>query len=187
MSLVNYYPYITYNNSKAVNLLVEAEVIKSYLQDYNKFYTHVVKNGERPDTLAYDIYNDSSLDWIILLVNGIVDPYKDWVMDEKQFISYLQKKYNTAVEKLTTTTITSSIVYYYYKGLVSDSAETIAAFNYTMTPVTYSKLGNPAGWVAKSVWDYENELNESKREIKIMRNEFISNFKQQVKDIFNNG
>jgi hypothetical protein len=56
-----------------------------------------------------------------------------------------------------------------------------------MTPATYSKLGSPAGWVAKSIWDYENEINESKREIKLMRNEFVSDFKQQVKDIFSNG
>ena len=187
MSLANYYPFVTYNNLKAINLLVEAEVVKIYLEDYRLFYTYIIKNGERPDTLAYDAYGDSTLDWVIFLTNGIIDPYKDWILDEKQLISYLEKKYNTAVEKLTTTTIASSIAYYYYKGIASDTPETIASYNYNMTPATYSKLGSPAGWVAKSVWDYENEINESKREIKMMRNEFVSDFKQQVKDIFSNG
>ena len=91
MSLANYYPFVTYNNLKAINLLVEAEVVKRYLEDYRLFYTYIIKNGERPDTLAYDAYGDSTLDWVIFLTNGIVDPYKDWILDEKQLISYLEE------------------------------------------------------------------------------------------------
>ena len=54
-----------------------------------------------------------------------------------------------------------------------------------MTPTTYTKNGSPPGWVAKSIYDYENEINESKREIKVIKAAYIPFLKQQVKDLFN--
>lgn len=185
MSIFNYYPKIQYNNINSINLLVEAEVIQKYLKDYTKFFTYVVKEGERADIIAYREYNDPKLDWVLYLINGIVDPYKDWVMDYDQFKNYLESKYNMSADKLTSVITPNTIAYYYYSGLASDSLATKNSFNYTMTPTTYTKLGNPAGWTPKSIFDYENELNEQKREIKILRSVYISDLKQQVKDLFN--
>jgi hypothetical protein len=54
-----------------------------------------------------------------------------------------------------------------------------------MSPTTYAKMGSPAGWVAKSIYDYENEINESKREIKVLKPVYIPFLKQQIKDLFN--
>ena len=183
--IFSYIPKIDYNNIKSLNLLLEVEVIKNYLDDYTKFYTYVVSEGERPDILAHRIYNDSKLDWVLYLINGVNDPYSDWVMDSRHFKSYLESKYNMSAEKLTSTTNPDTIVYYYYKGLNSDSEETIKSFNYNMSPTTYAKMGSPAGWVAKSIYDYENEINESKREIKVLKPVYIPFLKQQIKDLFN--
>lgn len=186
MSIFEYYPTIRYNGVASINLLSEAEVVKKYINNIDRFYTYLIRDGERPDVVANKAYGDPTLDWLIFLVNGMVDPYKDWPLEYKQFINYLEDKYNTSAEKLTSTAIPTSIAYYYYRGLPSDSEETINSYNYNMTPYTYQKLGSPAGWVAKSIWDYENELNESKREIKILRPAYVSDFTQQLKDLFNN-
>ena len=185
MSIFNYYPKINYNNTNAINILVEAEVIRNYLQDYTKFFKYIVRDGERPDIVAYNQYGDSKLDWVLFLINGIVDPYKDWVLDYKDFIKYLESKYNMSADKLTSISNPNTIAYYYYKGIASDSQEIINSYNYTMSPTSYTKLGSPAGWVAKSIFDYENEINEAKREIKILNPVYINDLKQQVKDLFN--
>jgi hypothetical protein len=187
MSIFNYYPKIKYNNITSTDLLVEADLIKSYLQNYNYFYDYVIKEGERADMLAYDIYNDSTLDWVIYLFNGIIDPYKDWPLKDSDFIAYMESKYSTAAYKLTNTNYQENIAYYFYEGLPSDSTKDISSYNYTMTPFTYTQLGSPAGWVAKSIWDHEYEINESKRNIKLLRSAYLNNFKQQFKDLFNNG
>lgn len=184
MSIFNYYPIITYNNTSSINLLSEAELVQQYSTDLNRFMTYEIKENERPDIVAQKFYGDPTLDWVLFIINGISDPYKDWPLDYNKFISYLEDKYNTAAEKLTTTTIPTSIAYYYYKGLPSDSEETIASYNYKMTPYTYTKLGSPAGWEPRSIWDYEMELNDAKREIKILRPAYISDFIQQFKDLF---
>lgn len=185
MSLFKYIPKIDYNNITSLNLLLEIEVIRKYLDDYTKFYTYVVKDGERPDLLANRFYNDSRLDWVLYLINDVTDPYKDWVMDSTHFKNYLESKYGVSADKLTNTANPDSIAFYYYKGLASDDEATINSYNYNMTPTTYSKMGSPAGWIAKSIYDYENEINESKREIKILKPVYIPFLKQQVKDLFN--
>jgi len=187
MSIFNYYPQISYNNVTSTNLLVEVDLIKKYLANYNLFYDYAIKEGERADMISYDQYGDSTLDWLIYIVNGIVDPYKDWILSDSDFIAYMEGKYNTAAYKLSNVSDQNNIVYYYYAGLPSDSQDVINSYNYTMTPFTYDQMGGPAGWVAKSIWDYESEINESKRNIKLLRSSYVNNFKQQFKDFFVNG
>lgn len=185
MSSFNYFPKIKYNNLTSINLLAKVDLIEKYNNEYNKFYDYVVREGERPDIIAYKEYGDASLDWVIYIVNKIIDPYTGWVMDRKDFINYLEDKYNTQAEKLTSVLIPSSIAYYYYEGISSDTPEEIAGYNYNMTPETYEYLGNPNGWVAKSIYDYENEINESKRTIRLLRPIYINDFRQQFKDLIN--
>lgn len=187
MSLFNYYPYINYDNIKATHLLVETEVVQKFLSDYNTFFKYTLREGDRADMVAYDVYGDSSLDWVIYMVNRVVDPYKDWLMDDKQFKAYMEAKYNTTAERLNSTNITTSIAYYYYEGLNSDSQADINSYNYNMSHETYTKLGNPSGWTPVSVWEYEYNKNEEKREINLLKPAFITDFKQQLKDLLNNG
>lgn len=187
MAIFDFYPKISYNNTNATNIVVGIEVIKNYLQDYTKFYNYTIRDGERADMLAYRVYGDSTLDWVIYLCNNVLDPYKDWILSDKDFYNYLADKYNMDPYKLASTTNNDTIAYYYYKGLPSDSPSDIAAVNYTMTPTTFDMLGSPAGWVAKSVWEYETEINESKRNINILKPVYLNNFKQQMKDLFING
>ena len=168
-----------------INLLSKVALIREYNKTYEKFYTYVVKDGERPDTIAYREYNDTSLDWIIYLVNEMIDPYSSWVMDYPTFIIYLEDKYGVKAEKLNNIFSESSISHYYYKGKPTDTQEIISSYNYQMSKETYDKLGSPEGWFPKSIFDYENELNESKRTIKMLRSNYINEFKTQFKDLIN--
>lgn len=183
-SSFNYYPIITYNNRQMRNIISHAEIVSVYVKDYTKFYTYVIKENERPDMIAYREYNDPTLDWILYVINNVTDPYYDWVMDDKKFIQYMESKYNTAAYKLTSTVIPTSIAYYYYTGTATDSAAEIAGYNYTLEAETYTAIGSPAGWTAKSIWDYEFELNEQKRTIKILNPSYVNEFKNQFKELF---
>ena len=184
MSLFNYYPTIKYNNSTAKNIVVEAEIVKQYMNDYNSFYTYLIKDYERPDIIASYAYGDPTLDWIIFLCNDIVDPYKDWIMNDKDFIAYIESKYNMSAYKLASTTSEDTISHYYYSGLPSDSQQEIDSYNYTITPFTFQMMGSPSGWTPKSIWEVEVENNESRREIKLLKPAYVNNFKQQIKDLF---
>jgi Base plate wedge protein 53 len=187
MSIFNLYPYINYNNQKSTYLIAKAQIIKPYLSNYNNFYAYTIREGERADSVAYDQYGDATLDWVIYVVNGIIDPYYDWPLSTEDFMSYLENKYNTLPYKLADVSIPSSVAYYYYKGLDTDTPDVINSYNYNMSEETYMALGQPAGWVAKSIYDYEHDLNEAKRDIKLLRSTYLGNFQQQFKDLFING
>lgn len=66
---------------------------------YFDYYT-IHSEDYTPDKLAEDYYESSSLWWIILLYNDIIDPMTEWLLDNKTIASY----YNTA----------SSGKYYYF-------------------------------------------------------------------------
>jgi len=185
MALFNYYPYTTYNNIKAINLMVESQVIPNSLNDYRTFYSYVIKDGERADMVAYEQYGDSTLDWVIYIINDIVDPYKDWPLSYDQFIAYLEAKYNVDAAKLSSN---NYISYYYYTGINGiDDQATISSYNYTITQTTYDMMSaeEKSGWTPKTIWDYESDINESKRNIVLLRPTYIPTLKQQIKDLFN--
>ena len=46
-----------------------------------------------PSCLAFKIYGDSELHWIILLTNNITDRYYQWPLNSNDFENYLNNKY----------------------------------------------------------------------------------------------
>jgi len=62
------------------------------------FYPHEIKHNMRPDVLSYAYYNDSYLEWLIFLANGILDPYYDWYLSDDEFNEFLKKKYGSIEE-----------------------------------------------------------------------------------------
>ena len=63
------------------------DVLKSKVAIY---YDYIVKDGDRPDLIAYKYYDDETLDWLIYLVNDIIDPYYDWPLKQDAFEKYMR-------------------------------------------------------------------------------------------------
>ena len=95
----NFFPTVDYvnvgqSNSKTVtNILKRAairEVIKNNLAIYTKY---IIKSGETPESVAFNVYGDAELHWVILLTNDIYDRYHQWPMNVNQFLAYVNEKY----------------------------------------------------------------------------------------------
>ena len=95
----NFFPTVDYvnvgqSNSKTVtNILKRAairEVVKNNLAIYTKY---IIKSGETPESVAFNVYGDAELHWVILLTNDIYDRYHQWPMNVNQFLSYVNEKY----------------------------------------------------------------------------------------------
>lgn len=71
------------------------EDIKNAITAFNYYQ---VEDGERPDQIAEKLYNDSSLDWVVLLTNNIISIKNDWPLDTQSFNSYLLDKYGSEEE-----------------------------------------------------------------------------------------
>lgn len=68
------------------------EDIKNVITAFNYYQ---VEDGERPDQVAEKIYNDSSLDWVVLLTNNIISIKNDWPLDSQSFNNYVLDKYGS--------------------------------------------------------------------------------------------
>jgi len=63
---------------------------------------YTIKDGETPEILAEQAYNDPELYWIITYANGIIDPQYDWPLDTRSFDKFIVGKYGSLANAKTT-------------------------------------------------------------------------------------
>lgn len=97
-----HFPLVQYGNSVAntvaVNLFAKIAFQKNLQLNYEVFHPYTIKEGDRPDTIAYLYYGDSGYDWLVYFSNNIVDPYYDWYMDTETFKRFIASKYGSLTE-----------------------------------------------------------------------------------------
>ena len=59
------------------------------------FTQYEIQDGTRPDQVAYEIYKDAGLDWVILLINNIINVNEDWPMNREDLYHYVKDKYGS--------------------------------------------------------------------------------------------
>ena len=62
------------------------------------FDKYNVKEGEKPEDVAFKYYGDAQYHWVVLMVNNVTDRYYGWPMDQAQFAEYLTDKYGAGSE-----------------------------------------------------------------------------------------
>ena len=92
------FPTITYNGVLCRDISKRARVSNSTLRQPTVFYPFEINDEQRPDTLAFDYYKESELDWLIMLSNGIIDPYYGWYLNDDEFNAHIVKKYGSIEE-----------------------------------------------------------------------------------------
>lgn len=124
--------------------------------DY-EWYT--ITDRDRADTLAAQWYGSSEYTWAVLLSNDMKDLY-DWPMDTLQFYRYMSRKYESSVGSLDGVVQSQNTIYQYLWTDTETGQELVvdAAF--------YADLTNVGARRQVSVYDYENQLNDSRRRIK---------------------
>ena len=140
---------------------------------------YVVKNSERPEQIAYEMYGDEKFYYIILQVNNIVDYYNDWPMSEVEFDEYITKKYKTAdnagqVRHYETVETFDSAGNLVLKGGLVVSSDFI--HYYRDGDVTLSSLP-----ISVSNITYERRINEDKSQIQILDKKYIYDYEREIK------
>ena len=80
---------------KVKNLFKKGYLREDIFQDTTVFTKYEIKGNDRPDNVAFDFYNDSSLDWLVLQCNNIINIQSEWPMTQEDFDRYLLNKYET--------------------------------------------------------------------------------------------
>ena len=68
--------------------------IRDDLQNiFTLFNKYEIEEGERPDTIAEDLYGKSDLDWVVLLSANITNVRDQWPLSSKDLYEYTVSKY----------------------------------------------------------------------------------------------
>ena len=101
MKYFSQFPLINYDitglksNYKAVvNIWRRTKVRSKIVNQIANFDRYDVQEGESPEIVAYKVYGDTDLFWIICLMNDIHNRYYDWPLDEFNFQQYVADKYD---------------------------------------------------------------------------------------------
>jgi hypothetical protein len=181
MELFSVTPTVQYNGYNLLNILTKVAVIKQKLNQFDLYYPYTVHDGERPDTVAYDYYGSPTYAWLVMIVNDVADPYYDWPLTNNQFRDYLQKKYGSVYPLM------SQISHYQYTGIGGQTQEEIDRVSWKMTTTTFDSLApeEKSGWTPVTVYDAEYQVNEDKRQIKLLSNAYLKQVDREMNTIFN--
>ena len=126
------------------------------------FDTYDVKNGEKPEDIAYKWFGDAQLHWVILMTNDVTDRYYQWPMNDAQFEEFIADKYSNP----------DGIHHY---EVTKDSGRTTG-----QGPNDYSHLvevnSDTDNAISISNREYEERIQDKNRSIRLLNQRFLSDF-----------
>ena len=166
------------------NLFKRGKIRDKYFENAMSFEKYNIQGDDRPDNVAYDIYKDSSLDWVVLISNNIINIRDEWPMSQYDFQRFIDNKYSS--EQVT------QVHHYETKELrdtdgilLLDAGNQVDAdftFEYSYFGTNYSLSGSDV-LSSFSNYDYEVSVNESKRNIFVLRKEYLEMLMNDMRDI----
>jgi len=143
------------------------------------FHTkYEIKGDDRPDNVAFDVYGNSNLDWLVLLCNNIINIPNEWPMLQNDFDEFLLEKYgsyakiNDTHHYETQEIKNSRDVIIVPKGLECESNYSITYFDaYTGREVTVLSADCTT---EVTNFTYEERIENKKRDIYVLKPRYIS-------------
>ena len=190
----SYFPLIEYNNVSVRDVTRRTNLIESSLSNPYVFLPYSVKEGEKPEDIAYNYYGTVDATWLVLMANNITDPYTQWPMNSEVFSEYIISKYAEAsgttgydvVSWTQNETIIDNIVYY-YKDVNSGLQIKVApnTFPYTYNQYTQEITGRDVvgGYYPMRIYDYELAINDAKREINVVEQQYYSQINNEFRKL----
>jgi hypothetical protein len=181
------------------NLLARSAIVQELLNNPMQFYEYAIQEGDTPEIVAEKYYGDPFRYWIVLFSNQILDPVWDWPMSYASLLEYIDSKYATEAADAGKTPYeyTNSTVYEYKKILTTTDTytETVTVNEVSISEDDYNSLiesstiyNIPGGTscivvITKKIitlYDYENDLNDSRRQIKLLNSNYAGEIESQL-------
>jgi hypothetical protein len=135
------------------------------------FDNYDVKDGERPEDIAFKHFGDAEYHWVILMTNNVTDRYYQWPLSQPQFAEHLTDKYGAGNEDAT-----------HHFEKTTDSGKTSSS-----GPNDFSHLvecneddGNPA---IISNRQYEQRKQDEYRQIRLLSKNYLKTFVNEFESL----
>ena len=167
------------------NLFKKNEIRPDIFNDATVFTEYQIKGDDRPDNVAFEVYEDSTLDWVVLLSNNIINIQTEWPLLQNDLDRFLLDKYGT-YEKL-------NAVHHYETKEIKDSAGVVmvpqglhVASDYSIT--YWDSAVN--GYVAQTDvpepvtnYEYESDIENRKRNIRILKPIYLTIVREDMESL----
>ena len=162
------FPNILYDikgdgNVKLVtNLLKRVKVRENIRNNLVLFDKYDVESGETPEIVSYKVYGTVDFYWVILMINDIKDRYYDWPLSYQQFEEYVRGKYANP-----------GAIHHYEIDQSSGSTESNGPGDFSHK---IEVNADATGAQSVSNYEYEQRLQDEKRQIKILNSKYLPTF-----------
>ena len=166
----NKFPMMVYdvkgnNNYKLLPDILKRVKIRSGIASSRfVFDKYNVKEGEKPEDVAFKFYGDAQYHWVIMMINNITDRFYGWPMTQADFIDFLTDKYGAGSE--------DSVHHY---ELAQTSGATSSTDNSHMLEVN----SDESGATAITNREYEERVQDDLRQIRLLDEKYLDAFTEE--------
>ena len=158
------------------NLFKRTKISEVIFNDLTYFTKYQIVSDERPDNVAFKVYGDSNLDWMVLLSNNIINVQQEWPLEHNSYYNYLIGKYGSDaalqnIHHYETQEIKNSVG----KVVVPKGLEVPSTFSITFFDTGLRSEKTVSTNIVTEITNqvYEDRLNDDKRNINIIKPRFI--------------
>lgn len=171
-----------YNEVK--NIFKRGNLRPDIFQNVTFFEKYKIVGDDRPDNVAFEVYDDATLDWVVLLSNNIMNIQTEWPMSQNSFDTYLKDKYGVGLATEEEVYAKIYDVHHYETSEVMNSRGVIIVPAGLEVPNNYSisyydyftdsqvDTGNIA--VPVTNYEYEEKIEDAKRNIFILKARYLN-------------
>jgi hypothetical protein len=154
-------------------------------QNLSFFTKYKIEGNDRPDNVAADVYGDSTLDWVVLITNNIINIQSEWPMSQTDFDAFLLEKYGnydtlySGIHHYETEEVKNSDdVVIVPAGFQVESDYSVTYYDFlTNTNVTRTPV------IAVTNYEYEEGLENDKRNIFILKSRYLNVILDDMEDM----
>ena len=161
---------------KVKNLFKKGEIRKDIFQNLAFFEKYKIVGDDRPDNVAFEVYEDSKLDWIVLLSNNVLNIQSEWPLPQTDFDRFVLDKYgdyNTLYNGIhhyeTEEVKNSQGVTIVPAGLQVDSSYSVSYYDFFIEQQITT--GNNS--IPVTNYEYEEKVENDKRNIFLLKKDYV--------------
>jgi len=203
----------TINQQAVTDILARSTFLREVKQNADIAYEYVIKDTDTPEIIAHKMYGDPYRSWIVLLFNNIMNPNYDWPLKNEALENYIVNKYNqtltqskttihhyekvinkkstfngitffdnTEKNRITDWTLNFKTNALYMTTLPTTADTSLVVSTETIDYTTYI-LTITTSHHAVSNYQYEFDVNEEKRKIKILDLKYIQRVETEFEQL----
>ena len=158
------------------NLFKKGKLREDIIQNLAFFEKYKVIGDDRPDNVAFEVYDDASLDWVVLLSNNILNIQSEWPLPQTDFDRFLLDKYSdydtlyNGIHHYETEEVKNSQgVTIVPAGLQVDSSYSVSYYDFFIEQqITIENIAIPV-----TNYEYEEKIDDNKRNIFLLKEDYV--------------